>query len=119
MKKGKGRNRPLTIKKPEEDTRKEISSLRGDLDYFQKHIDKLWENSAETKERLQDLEIQTNLITRLIAALCMEVMKIPSKTFRGIVRQVEQDAERDSQVVHLEELFRMESKKKDEEDDPA
>lgn len=93
--------------------------LEEDFAYLRKHIDKLWENATEGKDRLQDLEIQANLITRLITTLCLEVLKIPPKAFRDIIRQVERESERDSQVGHLEELFRMESKDKDKPNDPA
>ncbi|HNV85742.1 MAG TPA: hypothetical protein PKL97_02105 [Candidatus Omnitrophota bacterium] len=108
--------RPEGERSPEE-WAKELKSFQDDLGYHRKHLDKLWEQATEARERLQDLEIQVNLVTRLLTTICLEVLKIPQKTFRGIVRQIEKEAERDSQVVHLEELFRLESKKKEGEED--
>jgi len=96
---------------------KELKAFQDDLGYHRKHLDKLWEQATEARERLQDLEIQVNLVTRLLTTVCLEVLKIPPRAFRGMIRQIEKEAERDSQVVHLEELFRLESKKKESDED--
>lgn len=98
----------------QEEFRKEDKLLHESLDYIKKHVDKLWEYTADTKDRLQDLEIQVNLITRLLTALCLEVLRMKPKALRRMIKHIEEEAIADSQVMHLEELFRLEPKEKKE-----
>lgn len=99
-----------------EELRKEDKLLHEHLNYVKKHLDKLWEYATDAKDRLQDLEIQVNLLTRLVTTLCLEVLKINPKALSRLIKKVEKEAIADSQVMHLEELFRLEhpSKKEDE-----
>ena len=89
-------------------------ALHDALEYNKKHVDKLWEYATEARERLQDLEIQVNLITRLLTTLCLDVLHIKPKMLRRLIKKVEEEAVADSEVMHLEELFKLESQRKDE-----
>ncbi len=97
-----------------EDFRKKEKTLHDALDYNKKHVDKLWEYATEARERLQDLEIQVNLITRLLTALCLDVFHMKPKMLRRLIKRVEEEAVADSEVMHLEELFKLESERKDD-----
>lgn len=91
---------------------KQARELHHQLDYLRKHVDKFWEHVNATNERLQDLEIQVNLISRLITLICIEKLGMKLKMFRRLVRRVEKETITDLQIHHLEELYRLEPKKK-------
>ena len=91
---------------------KQARELHHQLDYIRKHVDKLWEQATTNNERLQDLEIQVNLISRLITLLCIEKLGMKLRMFRRLVRRVEKETITDLQIHHLEELYRLEPKKK-------
>ncbi len=115
MAKRKKKTRLRHLSYLQEEFRKEDKLLRENLDYIKKHVDKLWEYATDAKDRLQDLEIQVNLITRLLTTLCLEVLRMKPKALRRMIKRVEEEAVADSQVMHLEELFRLESREKKEE----
>ena len=98
----------------EEQLQREDKRFQEELDYNKKHLDKLWEYATDAKDRLQDLEIQVNLITRLLTTLCLEVLNMRPKALRKLIKKVEEEAIADSQIMHLEELFRLESPDKEE-----
>jgi hypothetical protein len=102
-----------TLQAIREDLRKEVKLLNEAVDYMKKHVDKLWDYSAEAKDRLHDLEVQVNLTTRLLTALCLEVLHMRPRALRRLIKQVEQEALADSQITHLEELFKLEARDKD------
>lgn len=106
---GKKRTKSPSVKK---DLGKDFQFIEQDLTYIRKHLDKLWEYATEAKDRLQDLEIQVNLITRLLTTLSLDVLKVKPKALRRMIKKVEEEAIADSQVMHLEELFRLESDEK-------
>jgi len=76
-----------------------------DIKYLNKYLDKIWEHVAETNDRLQDLEIQTNLISRLIATLASEKMGMRSFGLMRMIKKVEKQAIRDNQIADLEKLY--------------
>lgn len=90
---------------------RQARELHHQLDYIRKHVDKLWEQTTTTNERLQDLEIQVNLISRLITLLCIEKLGMKLRLFRRLVRRVEKETIADLQIHHLEELYRLEPKR--------
>ncbi len=105
----KKKSRVQELESTRQEFRREDKILHEDLNYIKKHVDKLWEYATDAKDRLQDLEIQVNLITRLLTNLSLEVLKIKPKVLRKMIKRVEEEAIADSQVMHLEELFRMEA----------
>ena len=93
-----------------EEFRREERNLHHDLEYIKKHLDKLWEHVAQTNERLTDLEVQSNLIARLLTTLCIEKLKIPSDALGKLIKRLEQETIEDSQIMHLEQLYSLEHK---------
>jgi len=98
--------------KESEIVRKEMMMNRrvvsGELDYIKKHLDKLWEQSSTTNQRLQDLEVQVNLLSRLVATLAIEKLKVRLSDLRKTIRRIEKEALEDSEIQHLENLYRLE-----------
>jgi len=110
----KTRSRTKDSRYTSEEFWRKDKALHEALEYNKKHVDKLWEYATEARERLQDLEIQVNLITRLVTTLCLDVLHIKPKMLRRLIKKVEEEAVADSEVMHLEELFKLEPKRKDE-----
>jgi len=82
--------------------------LPGDLTYLKTHVDKLWEHASRIDERVQDLEIQMNLVTRLLTTVCLEQFGMRLSVLRKMIRRVEKEAIDDSQIQELEKLYKLE-----------
>ncbi|MBI4398868.1 MAG: hypothetical protein HY586_07055 [Candidatus Omnitrophica bacterium] len=95
----------LAISKIREELKREDRTLHEGLDYIKKHLDKLWEHVTQTNDRLMDLEIQSNLMTRLVTTICLEKLKIHTDALTQMVKKIEKEAIEDSQIMRLEELF--------------
>jgi hypothetical protein len=93
--------------------------IPAELMYLKKHVDKLWEYSTQAGDRLQDLEIQVNLLTRLLTTLCLENMGIRLSALRKLIRRIEKEAVADSQVSELEKWFRLEHRQSSSPDNPS
>ena len=85
--------------------------VHHDIKYIHKHLDKLWEHVHGTNQRLQILETQVNLVSRLLTTLCIENFDMRLSEFRKLIRRIEKEAIADSEVRNLQDLFRMESRK--------
>ena len=91
--------------------RKELQAenriLKGEIAYLKKHLDKIWEHVSVTNERLQDLEIQMNIVGRLITTLATEKMNMRTFSLMKLIRRIEKQLVADSQIRHLEDLYRL------------
>lgn len=74
---------------------------------LKKSMQKLWDLLAQNEERIQDLEVHVNLITRLITTLCVEKFGMRVGVLKRLIKRIEKEAIRDSQILHLEELYKM------------
>ena len=83
------------------------ASLKAEFDYLKKHLDKLWEHAQESSQRLQDVEIHVNLLTRLVTALCIEKLGMRIGVLKRLIKKIEKEAIRDSQILHLESLYKL------------
>ena len=101
-----------SLERLREELRKEDRTLQEGIDYIKKHIDKLWEFTTTAESRLQDLEVHVNVLTRLLTSICIDYLGIPIRKLRRLIKQVEKDTIADTQIVHLEKLFRLEPKPK-------
>ncbi|MEA3328733.1 MAG: hypothetical protein U9Q08_03260 [Candidatus Omnitrophota bacterium] len=99
------------IKKPD-GFKKEIGVLNNEIKYNRKHLDKIWENISEIKERLQSLELHMNFNTRLISIICSEKLKMKNEEVISLVRRIKRETEQEIQVRILEDLFKKKSMKK-------
>ncbi len=82
-------------------------ALHTDLAALKEQVLKLTETSGEAQERLQDLEIHVNIITRLLTTLCIEKFGMRLGVLKRIIQRIEKEAIRDSQILHLENLYKM------------
>lgn len=81
--------------------------LKEEVDYLKKHLDKLWEHDQDASERLQDIEVHLNLLTRLLTALCIERLGMRIGVLKRMIKKIEKEAIRDSQIHHLESLYKL------------
>lgn len=105
---GKKKSPELNIKSIQKELQLEQREMKRDFDYFKKHLDKIWEHISVTNDRLQNLEVQVNLLSRLVATLAVE--KLGMKTFHLIrlIRRIEKEAVTADQIQHLEDLYKLE-----------
>ena len=85
----------------------ETLSLHSEIALLKKHIERLNEFSESAEERLQDIEIHVNLLTRLLTTLCIEKFGMRVGVLKRIIKRIEKEAIRDSQIMHLESLYNM------------
>jgi len=78
-----------------------------DVEYLKKHVDKLWEQAQDASERLQDIEVHMNLLTRLVTAICVEKLGMRIGVLKRMVKKIEKEVIRDSQIHHLESLYNL------------
>ena len=90
---------------------REINILKSEIVYNRKHLDKIWENISEIKERLQDAELFISFNTRLLSIICSEELEMSGLEIRKLVRRIKKLTEADIQTRKLEKLFEKESKK--------
>ena len=82
-------------------------NVEAEIEYFKKHLDKLWEHTQEASERLQDIEVHLNLLTRLLTAVCVEKLGMRIGVLKRMVKKIEKEAIRDTQIYHLESLYNL------------
>lgn len=82
-------------------------NIHVDIDQLKKEVKKLTDEIEETQERLQDAEIHINLLTRLLTTLCIEKFKMRVGVLKRLIRRVETEAIRESQISHLESLYKL------------
>jgi len=86
-------------------TVKESLDLHDGVAHLKKHVEKLWEQAEKSDERLQDIEIHLNLLTRLLTTLCVEKFGMRIGVLKRLIKRIEKEAIRDSQILHLESLY--------------
>ena len=88
-------------------TFKEVLSLYAKLADIKKEMGKVAEGGERAEDRLTDMEIHVNLLARLLTTLCLEKLGIPIGALKRLVRRVEKEAVRDSQIMELESLYKL------------
>jgi len=82
-------------------------SLYAKVGHSAKEIEKLMHHVVRLQDRLEDVEIHVNLITRLISTLCVEKLGMRIGVLKRLLKRVEKEAIRDSQIVHLESIYNL------------
>lgn len=85
----------------------EVAELKAQVEYLKKHLDKLWEHDQESSERLQDMEVHVNLLTRLLTALCIEKLGMRIGVLKRMIKKIEREVIQESQIHHLESLYKL------------
>lgn len=88
----------------------DLLDYHTEVHQLKKSMQKLWDLLAQSDERIQDLEVHVNLITRLITTLCVEKLGMRIGVLKRLIKRIEKEAIRDSQILHLEELYKMPSR---------
>lgn len=78
-----------------------------EIEYLKKHVDKLWERAQDSSERLQDVEVHLNLLTRLVTALCVEKLGIRLGVLKRLIKKIEKEVIEDTQIHQLESLYKL------------
>jgi len=86
---------------------REILSLSVKLADLKKDVAKATELGGMADDRLADLEVHVNLLARLLTTLCIEKLGIHVGALKRLVRRVEKEAVRDSQIMELESLYKL------------
>ena len=86
---------------------KEVLSLYAKLADLKKEMGKVTEGGEQAEDRLTSLEIHVNILARLLTTLCIEKLGIRIGALRRLVRRVEKEAVRDSQIMELESLYKL------------
>ncbi len=79
----------------------------SEMSHLKKHFEKLREQYETMDERLEDAEIHINLLTRLLTVICVEKMGMRIGVLKRLLKRIEQEAIRDSQILHLESLYNL------------
>lgn len=107
-KKKKTSSSSISAEQEVRELRRELRLMQQDIGYMKKHVDKLWELSTDSSKRLQDAEVQINLLSRLVVTLAIEKMNMRLSVLRRMIRRIEKDAITDSQIQQLESLYKLE-----------
>jgi hypothetical protein len=86
---------------------KEVLSLYGKLGELKKEMGKVVEGGEQADDRLTSLEVHVNILARLLTTLCIEKLGIRIGALKRLVRRVEKEAMRDSQIMELESLYKL------------
>ena len=65
------------------------------------------EGGERVEDRLTDIEVHVNILARLLTTLCIEKFGIRLGALKRLVRRVEKEAVRDSQIMELESLYKL------------
>lgn len=84
---------------------KDALALYSEIADLKKELLKTVEYQSLSKKRILDLEIHINLLTRLLTTLCIEKFGMRALTLKKLVRRIEKEAFRDSQIMELESLY--------------
>jgi len=99
------------VKSLRKEIRVDSKTLKDEDVYTRKHLDKIWEHISLTNQRLQDIEIQLALVSRLLTALAVEKMNVRTFSLIKMIRKIEKELIRDHQIQHLEDLYKLDHPK--------
>jgi hypothetical protein len=86
---------------------KDVLSLYAKIADIKKEMVQVEEGGERAEDRLIDLEVHVNLLARLLTTLCLEKLGIRADALKRLVRRVEKEALRDSQIMELESLYKL------------
>ena len=96
-----------SVSKKPEGAFKEVLSLYTKLADLKKEMGEVAEGGERADDRLTGLEVHVNILARLLTTLCIEKLGIRIGALRRLVRRVEKEAVRDSQIMELESLYKL------------
>ena len=98
------------------DTKKKTSDnplpVYTEIAKLKKIIHDLGKEKETIETRTQELEIHMSLMIRLLTTLCIEKFGMRVGVLKRLIKQAEEEAIRDSQIIQLENWFQMNPKSK-------
>jgi hypothetical protein len=85
----------------------EALNLYTEISHLRKQIEELQKAFHNYTDRLEDAEIHINLLTRLLTTLCIEKLGMRVGVLKRLLKRIEKEAIRDSQILHLESLYNL------------
>ena len=86
---------------------KEVLSFYAKIADLKNEMGKVAEGGERADDRLTGLEVHVNILARLLTTLCIEKLGIRIGALKRLVRRVEKEAMRDSQIMELESLYKL------------
>ena len=85
----------------------EVLSLYAKLADLKKDVAKVAEGGEQAEDRLMSLESHMNILARLLTTLCIEKFGMRVGVLKRLIKRIEKEAVRDSQIHHLETLYKL------------
>jgi len=102
--KGSGRRAAASAKAGQGD---ETLSLYTEFTQLKRKLEKTSEQAENLAGRLEDAEIHINLLTRFVTTICIEKIGMRVGVLKRLLKRVESEAVRDSQIHQLESLYNL------------
>ncbi len=85
----------------------EALSLYTEFAHLKRKLEKTSELADNLASRLEDAEIHINLLTRFVTTICIEKIGMRVGVLKRLLKRVESEAVRDSQIHQLESLYNL------------
>ena len=82
-------------------------NVHSEVSNLSKHVQKIDKLTENFEERIQDIEVHVNLLTRLLTTLCIEKFGMRIGVLKRLIKRIEKEVIRDSQILHLEALYKL------------
>ena len=79
--------------------------------FLKRRVAKLWRVAAAHQRQIENVEIHSDLMQRIIVMLALKKLKMRLSELRRFVRMAEKEAIAESEVLQLERLFGLPAKK--------
>lgn len=86
---------------------KEALSFYESMAGLKKELTQLAEGRSGAEKRMFQIEKHLNILTRLLATLCIERFGMKAAALKRLVRRIEAEVARESQITELESLYRL------------
>lgn len=85
----------------------ETLSLYTEVAQLKRKLEKTSDQVENLAGRLEDAEIHINLLTRFVTTICIEKIGMRVGVLKRLLKRVESEAVRDSQIHQLESLYNL------------
>jgi len=93
--------------KQTEESFKGVLSLYAKIADLKREVGQVTEGGVRADDRLTAIEVHVNILARLLTTLCIEKFGLRIGALKRLVRRVEKEALRDSQIMELESLYKL------------
>ena len=86
---------------------KESLEIYSQMNDLKKQLVEVQAKADNLNTRLEDSEIHINILTRFVTAVCIEKIGMRVGVLKRLLKRVESEAVRDSQILHLESIYKL------------